>query len=177
MTYTAVKYLDIGISVGPISLVELVLGDNRGNQIILPYATWREFIQRRMDVEHILQTTGIAAAMVIQDLVIELNKIRHADIVKVRLQNSCLYMKPSTLMFLYEIEHCVEHMYFGLCENMHNVSEKFKQFATILQQNCVTKKCDAIRILNEAANKNSLVDCELLAYALDNIMYHASQDN
>jgi len=43
----AYKYLDIGISVGPMSFVEMLLGDNKGNQIILPHATWETFIAKR----------------------------------------------------------------------------------------------------------------------------------
>jgi len=29
---TAYKYLDIGINVGPVSYVDIILGENRGNQ-------------------------------------------------------------------------------------------------------------------------------------------------
>jgi len=38
LTATFYKYLDIGISVGPVSSVEIVIGYNRGNQIILLHA-------------------------------------------------------------------------------------------------------------------------------------------
>jgi len=50
LTATAYKYLDIGISVGLMSSVEMLL-DNKSNQIILPYATWKTFIERRADIE------------------------------------------------------------------------------------------------------------------------------
>jgi len=39
LTPMAYKYLDIGISVGSVSSVKIVIGDNRGNQIILPHVT------------------------------------------------------------------------------------------------------------------------------------------
>jgi len=39
LTVTAYKCLDIGISVRPMSFVEMLLSDNKGNQIILFYAT------------------------------------------------------------------------------------------------------------------------------------------
>jgi len=32
---TSYKYVDVGISMGPISSVEIIIGDNRGNQILL----------------------------------------------------------------------------------------------------------------------------------------------
>jgi len=53
------------------------------------------------------------------------------------------------------------------------ISEKFKHFTTILRQNCITNKCNATKTLRRVYNQNSIMDCELLAYALDNIVYNA----
>jgi len=50
LTTTSYKYLDVGISVGPQSSVEIVIGDNRGNKIILLHATWEMFIERRANI-------------------------------------------------------------------------------------------------------------------------------
>jgi len=77
-------------------------------------------------------------------------------------------MKPATILFLFELEYCVEHAYFWLCQNIHMISEKFEHFTTILRQNCITNKCDATKTLRY--NQNLIMDCELLAYALDNIV-------
>jgi len=52
LTLTAYKYLDIGINVGSVSFVELFIGDNQGNRLILSRATWKIFIERRVDIEH-----------------------------------------------------------------------------------------------------------------------------
>jgi len=49
LTATAYKYLNIDVE--PMSFVEMLLGDNKGNQIILPYATWETFIAKRADIE------------------------------------------------------------------------------------------------------------------------------
>ena len=159
---------------GPVSIVEIFLGDNKGNQIILTHATWTAFIERRADVERLLQSTTAASSLSIQDLFIELVKIRDANVVKLTLRDSCLYMKPSTILFLFEIEQCVEHVYLWLCQNTQAVSDKFKHFVYILQRNYVTNRSDAMKILRETYDKNSLIDCELLAFALDNILYDAS---
>ncbi|XP_077257530.1 uncharacterized protein LOC143894776 [Temnothorax americanus] len=40
LTSTAYKFLDVGISAGFLSSVDILIGDNRGNRIILPHATW-----------------------------------------------------------------------------------------------------------------------------------------
>jgi len=50
------------------------------------------------------------------------------------------------------------------------VSEKFKQFVTYLRRNCVTNKCDAANILRKIYDAKSNIECELIAYALDNIV-------
>ena len=47
----AYKYLDIGISVGLVSHVEIAISDTRDNRIILPHSTWKAFIDRREDIE------------------------------------------------------------------------------------------------------------------------------
>ena len=177
LTSTAYKYLDIGISVGSATSVELVIGDNRGNQIILSRATWETFIDRRADIERLVQST-IASSVSIRDLVVELVKMRDTYIVKLALHDTYLYMKPSTILFLFELEHCIEHVYFGLYRNIHGVGEKFKQFVAFLRRNCITDKCEAAKILRESVffDKSSIIDCELLAYALDNIIYNALHD-
>lgn len=173
LTPTAYKYLDIGINAGPASSVDFILGDNRGNQLVLPHATWTALIERRADIERLLQQATATSTLSIRDLTIQLVILRYAIIVKITLDDTCMYMKPSTILFLLELEQCVEHAYFRLCQMMQRVNDKFKYFATVLRQNCITDKCDARRILREVSDEKSLVDCELLAYALENIMYNA----
>ncbi|XP_071653775.1 uncharacterized protein [Temnothorax longispinosus] len=175
LTVTAYKYLDIGISVGSTSFVELILGDNRGNQIVLPWTTWTTIIERRMDIEQLMQST-VGSSLCIQDhLIIELVKMRDANIVKVTLRDpaTSLYMIPTTVLFLFEIEQCVEHVYFNLCQDIQHVNTKYKNFVTILRQNRITDKCQARKVLSEVSDGSSLIECELLAYGLDNIVYEA----
>jgi len=89
------------------------------------------------------------------------------------LYDTCMYMKPATILFLFTLEHCIEHVYFGLCQSTHMVSEKFKLFVTYLRRNCTTNKCDAANILCKIYDTKSNIECELIAYASDNIMYNA----
>jgi len=87
----------------------------------------------------------------------------------IKSRDACLYMKSPTVLFLFE--HCINHVYFELCQKIHFISEKFKQFVTYLRQNC-TNKCDAAIILHKIY-KNSLIHCELIAYALNKIVHNA----
>ncbi|XP_077259093.1 uncharacterized protein LOC143895676 [Temnothorax americanus] len=174
LTSTAYKFSDVGISAGPLSSVDILIGDNRGNRIILPqYATWVTFIEKHADIQRLVQSSA-PSSLTFRDL--ELVKISDADIVKLTSCGTSLYMKPSTVLFLFELEHCVENVYFQLCQNVHGVSEKFKQFVKTLRRKCIIDRCNAENILREVYDENSIIDCELLAYALDTIVYNALHD-
>jgi len=82
LTATSYKYVDIGISMRPMSSVEIVIGDNRGNQIILLHATWEMFIERRANIEQFLQSPA-PSSLAIQDLTVELVKIYDINMVKI----------------------------------------------------------------------------------------------
>jgi len=98
--------------------------------------------------------------------------MRDTHIVKLKSRDVCLYVKPSTVLFLFiELGHCIEHVYFRLCQSTHMVSEKYKHFVTYLRRNCVTNKCNAANILRKIYDTESNIECELIAYALDNIVY------
>ncbi|XP_039312760.1 uncharacterized protein LOC120359423 [Solenopsis invicta] len=174
LTPTSYKWLDIGINAGSISYVELVLGDNRGNQIALPYKTWRSLIEKRMDIEGLMQSK--TAPLLIHELIVQQIKLHEEHIIKLTLHNTYICMKPATVSFMFELEHCIEHVYFTLCQNMNNVTDKYKHFITYLRQNCITNKNDAVNILRKIYDKSSHIECELIAYASNNIAYDSLND-
>ena len=51
----------------------------------------------------------------------------------------------------------------------HIVNEKFKYFVTLLGENCIIDKCDAVDFLRKIYKKSN-IECELIVYALDNII-------
>ena len=170
LTRTAYKYLDIGIRVGPASFVELHLGDIRGNRIILCHEEWATFIEKRVDIERFLQSPQ--PPLRIRDLVMEHIKLKDSSIVKFTLYDSCLYLKPSTILFLFELEHCVNYEYLKLCENTEDVNARFDQFVRCLQSNMPSAmRDDAVKILHDVYDKTSIIDCELVAYAVDELLY------
>jgi len=149
---------------GSVSSVEIVIGDNRGNKIILLHAMWEMFIEGRANIEQLLQSS-VPSSLAIQDLIVELVKIHCVNMVKLKSRNVCLYMKSSTILFMFELKHYINHAYFELCKNTYVVNEKFKQFVTYLCQNCIANRFDAANILRKIYDKNSNVECELIAYA------------
>jgi len=52
-----------------------------------------------------------------------------------------MYMKPSAILFLFELERCVEYVLHGL--NVYAAKEKFQQFVIVLHRNCINNKRDA----------------------------------
>ena len=102
--------------------------------------------------------------------------MRDENIIKLVLHDNCMYMKPSTLLFLYELEDCVDYVCHQLDQHTYSVSDKYKKFITILRQNHITNQSDAAKLLREKYDKTCLVECELIAYAFDNIVYDALYD-
>ncbi|XP_036148325.1 uncharacterized protein LOC118647452 [Monomorium pharaonis] len=172
LTATAYKYLDIGVSVGREPFVEIILGDNKSNQIQLSRDTWVIMIEKRMDIERLLQSTTVTSLW-IDNLLIELVKLHNGSVVKFTLNNKALYMKPLTVQFLLNFEDVVNNVYFKLSRDMFVVKEKYNRFVNCLQRNNINNKCDAVKLLDEICVKTSLIDCELMVYASDNIVYDA----
>ncbi|KAL6418631.1 hypothetical protein ACFW04_011940 [Cataglyphis niger] len=85
LTRTAYKYLDIGIR----------------NHIILPHETWEIFIKRRVDFKRFLQSNTSSSLRI--EYLMEHVKIHDASVVKLTVDDSCLYIKPATV-FLFELE-------------------------------------------------------------------------
>jgi hypothetical protein len=157
--------------------VQLVLGDNRGNQITLPYKTWRSLVEKRMDIEGLMQSKSLSApSLSIHELIVQLIKLREENIIKITLHNTYICMKPATVSFMFELDNCIEHVYFTLYQNINNVTERYKHLVTFLRQNCITNKYDAVNILHKIYDKSSHIECELIAYASDNIAYDVLHD-
>jgi len=110
LTANVYKYLNIGISVRLMSSVEMLLGDNKGNYIVSCNV---EDIHRETCKYWFLQSTA-PSSLSIQDLIVNHIKIQNINIIKLTLHDICLlfYMKPATILFLFELEYCVEHAYF-----------------------------------------------------------------
>jgi len=78
LTPTVYKYLDVGIV--DLSFVEIVIGDNQDNNIILPRTMWQAFIKRFANIERFVQS--IDSSLSIQNLVTEIIKIRDVNMIK-----------------------------------------------------------------------------------------------
>lgn len=175
LTTTAYKYLEIGINVGSIPTVEIILSDNRGNHLLIHIETWRELMEKRVDIQQLLRENKAFSPLQIRDLTIEFCKINDSTIVKLTLSTTSLYLKFVTMNMLFSYKHCIDHMYAWLSENTHLVSLKFKKFVNILCEKNVTDISYAEKAIRKSDDYDceSLIDCELLACGLKNILYEA----
>ncbi|XP_011883611.1 PREDICTED: uncharacterized protein LOC105570776 [Vollenhovia emeryi] len=190
LTSTAFKYRDIGIRVVPrASYVEIILGDNQGRQMELDQSIWKEYRNIQSKIDQLLKATDASSSSAIQlnHLAIELVRTRHGNIVKVTSNNTSMYMKPSTISFLFELEHCVDCIYFQLYADLETVHESFEELVVHVQDMWMSgeKKSDtpndAVRILHDKYYKNStencefisIIKCKLMAYAVKEILAEA----
>jgi len=60
------------------------------------------FIERCANIENLMQSTA-PSSLSIRDLVIELVKMCDTHIVKLSSRDTCMYMKPSAILFFYYI--------------------------------------------------------------------------
>ncbi|XP_039308841.1 uncharacterized protein LOC120358495 [Solenopsis invicta] len=111
---TFYKWIDVAINVRTVSCsVEILLGDTRSNRIVLPYRTWRALLEKRADFERFVQSIKVPS-LTIHDLSVQLMKLRDESIVKLSLLDACIYLKPTSMLFMFEQEHCVERVYYTL---------------------------------------------------------------
>ncbi len=109
----------------------------------------------------------------IHNLIIEIVKLQNENIVKFTSGDNSIYMKPSTVLFMLNLEHCVEHARNWIMENVYKVEEKFKQFVNIIRLKCIHNRYDALKKLREVYDETSIIECELIMYASDRIIFTA----
>lgn len=175
LTATAHKHIEIGINVSSVSCVEVILGDNRGHFLSLPYPTWQTFVEKKTEVHHLLQSTEASATLWIRDLALANVEYRNMLVTKLTLNNACLFMKPDTVKYLLTLDSCIQNMYYRLAENVHSVNTKFEQFVTVLRQHNIADISSAERALRESElyDSSAIIDCELVACALPVILHDA----
>ena len=77
------------------------------------------------------------------------------------------------MLFMLELDQYIniEHVYCELYQYVNGA--KSLNISIYLRQNCINNNYDAINILHKIYDKNSYIECELIVYAVDNIIYFA----
>jgi len=106
LTSTAYKHLEIDISASYVTIIVVRITDIRGNHIFMSHTTWAAIMEYRSDIKQLVQSTLEAIPREIHELIIEIVKIRNENFVKFTSHDTSIYMKPSTVRFMQDLEHC-----------------------------------------------------------------------
>jgi len=69
-------------------------------------------------------------------------------------------------------QRCVEHVLHGL--NVYAVKEKFQKFVKFYAEIILIINAMHQKKLRDIYDQNSIIECELIAYALDDLVYTAN---
>ena len=172
LTSTAYKYLEIGINVGPPSYVEIAIGDNRGNELIMSLETWKGLYEQRWNVLTPPQTDYKARSQADScnfistgPLTARICTIKNGLFIRLESQNICMIMNKSTLCRMLDLDDCVDAMFDRLVKFIDIVDVQFTRFSNIASTVTNPDQVpNAIRT-SDVFDKYRLVDCELLALA------------
>ncbi|XP_026830944.1 uncharacterized protein LOC113563475 [Ooceraea biroi] len=171
LTATGYKYLEIGINVGPPSYVEIVIGDHRGNELILSLQTWKGLYEQRWDIQNRLRKDVRGRSISVGPLTVRFSESPVCDTKLVCLDSSNvrLMMTESTFFTMINLDLCIELTYTQLDRVVEIVDTKFVQYSNITSAE--TKDASNAIRASECFNDNHIIDCELLALVFGKPMY------
>ncbi|RLU22048.1 hypothetical protein DMN91_006428 [Ooceraea biroi] len=163
LTATWYKYLEIGINVGPSSYVEIAIGDNRGNELILSLETWKGFYEQRWDIQNRLHKDVRDRPISVGPLTVRISESPVSDTKLIYLESSNvrLAMTESTFFIMFNLDRCINLMFDRLNRMVDKVDTKFTQFSNMASTN-PRNVSNAIRA-SDCFDENHIIDCELLA--------------
>ncbi|KYN29543.1 hypothetical protein ALC57_01008, partial [Trachymyrmex cornetzi] len=103
LTRTGYKFLEIGINVGPPSYVEIAIGDNRGNELILSIETWKGLYEQRWNIQNCLRNHCKGNSITVGPLTVRFSTIENAKIVCLESSDVRLMMTESTILFMFNL--------------------------------------------------------------------------
>ncbi|EZA55664.1 hypothetical protein X777_04306 [Ooceraea biroi] len=163
LTATGYKYLEIGINVGPSSCIEIAIGDNRGNELILSLETWKGLYKQRLDIQYHLYNDVRGRPISVGPLTVRFSESPVCDTKLIYLESSNvrLAMTESTFFTMFNLDRCINLMFDRLNHMVDKVDTKFTQFSNMVSTN-PKNVSNAIRA-SDCFDENHIIDCELLA--------------
>jgi len=140
--------------------------DNWGNRISMSHTTWAAIMEYCSNIEQVQSTLEATAGD-------SWSYYRNCKNTK----QKCSKIYIARYFYIHEafncafyFERCVKNALRSIWQNLFKVGAKFKEFMTILRQNCINNKCDASKKFCKVYNKTSLIECKLVMYALNEIV-------
>ncbi|RLU22644.1 hypothetical protein DMN91_004922, partial [Ooceraea biroi] len=163
LTATGYKFLEIGINVGLSNYIEIAIGDNRGNELILSFETWKGLYGQRMDIQHHLYNDVRGCPISVGPLTVRISESSVCDnkLIYLESSNIRLAMTDSTFFSMLNLDRCIDLMFDHLNRMVDKVDKKFAEYSNIASTN-PKNVSNAIRT-SYCFDENHLIDCELLA--------------
>ncbi|XP_026827547.1 uncharacterized protein LOC113562366 [Ooceraea biroi] len=168
LTTTEHKYLEVGINVehDP-SYMEIVVGDKRGNELILGMETWKGLMEHQHLIQEYFSKTDKRPVdpIYIGPLTVDFIKYNDTKCVRFEVTNVRSIMMEATLTTIFNLDKCIDCMYNWLVSYIDHVDYKYEQFCKIARS--INNPNDiTVAIQNsEYFDDKELIDCELLALA------------
>ena len=153
--------------------VEIAIVDNKGGELSFSMSTWKLLLQNEgTDILQKLRDnlTTPQTHIEIDHLRIEFTRMHNDQLVKITDNRVTLYMTEVTMRKLFAYEHCIDHMFTWLTENMYAVASKYTAFVNVLRS--ATAPTDYVKLISESDHfeQHSLIDCELLALGMQSML-------
>jgi len=97
LTATGYKYLKIGINVGPLSYVEIALGDHRGHELSLSLETWKGLYEQQWNIYKMLRNEYKDNFISIGSLIVNVCTLNDATLIRLNSSSVCITMTETTL--------------------------------------------------------------------------------
>ena len=131
LTRMGYKFLEISINVGPPSYIEITIGDNRRNELILSIETWKGLYEQHWNIQNCFRNHHKSNSISVEPLTVRFSKIENAKIVCLELSDVRLMMTESTILFMFNLNQCIELAFNQLVGIIEKVDTKFTQFSNI----------------------------------------------
>ncbi|KYN21100.1 hypothetical protein ALC57_06533, partial [Trachymyrmex cornetzi] len=164
LTRTGCKFLEIGINVGSPSYVEIAIRDNRGNELILSIRHGKDSMNNVGTFKtpfriHHHKDNSINVG----PLIVRFSTIENAKIVCLESSDICLMMTESTILFMFNLDKCIELAFDQLVGIVEKIDTKFTRFSNIASTLTDAKDIPNVICASDYFDKNQLLNCELLA--------------
>ncbi|KYN11771.1 hypothetical protein ALC57_16069 [Trachymyrmex cornetzi] len=137
LTNTGYKYLEIGISVGPPSYVEIALGDNRGHELSLSLETWKDLYEQRWNIYKMLRNEYKDNFIGVGPLTVRVCTMNDATLVHLDSSSIHMTMTETTLRRMFAFDGCIDVTFERLVRLVDTVNVKYTRFSNIASEDAI----------------------------------------
>lgn len=141
------------------------------------YDTWSGLLEKQTDIEAMIQNQRPRSSLQIHDLTITTRFLYGLELYKLTVDGRSVFLKPVTMKYLFNLKDSVSCLYNDFRDVTSIVSAKFRQFVKVLRgKEIVDMEQAEVAIRNSNHfSREDLIDCELLACALHDIITEANK--